>query len=150
VTVEVVAATVRDRPVVRRLLELYSHDFSELDQRDVDPHGEYGYPYLDNYWTEPDRHPFLLRVAGAWAGFALVRSGETNDIAEFFVMRKYRFGGVGRDAARTLFERFPGSWTVRQLVANEAATRFWRRAIPYTFSEERADGWVIQRFDTRT
>jgi hypothetical protein len=108
VTVEVVAAAVRDRPVVRRLLELYCHDFSELDRRDVDPHGEYGYPYLDNYWTEPDRHPVRLRVGDAWAGFALVRSGETNDVAEFFVMRKYRLGGVGRDAAQMLFERFLG------------------------------------------
>jgi predicted acetyltransferase len=150
VIVAVVDATPRDRPILRRLLELYIDDFSELAGHDVDPRGTFGYPRLDSYWTEADRHPFLLRVGGAWAGFALVRSGDPNDMAEFFVMRKYRREGVGRDAAQMVFDRFPGTWTVRQILANEAATRFWRSAIPSPFSESRTDTEIIQRFDTDT
>ncbi|MBJ7451292.1 MAG: hypothetical protein JHC71_04310 [Blastococcus sp.] len=38
-----------EKPIVRRLLELNSHDFSEFDGRELGPHGEYGYRYLDHY-----------------------------------------------------------------------------------------------------
>ncbi len=50
-TVRVIEVTEADKPVVRNLLELYQHDFSEFDDRDVDAHGLYGYPYLDHYWV---------------------------------------------------------------------------------------------------
>jgi predicted acetyltransferase len=135
-----------DRPVVRRLLELYRYDFSEFDGGDVDPHGEYGYRYLDHYWTEPVRHAFLFRVDGHWAGFALVRVWEPNDMAEFFVMRKYRRHGFGRRAAETLFARFPGRWTVRQQRSNPQATSFWRSVIPMEFEERVTSDEIIQAF----
>ena len=35
--------------------------------------GDYGYRYLDHYWADPGRHPFLFQVDHNWAGFALVR-----------------------------------------------------------------------------
>ena len=55
--VRLIPALEGDKPVVRRLLELNSHDFSEVDGRDLGPHGEYGYPYLDHYWlAEEERH----------------------------------------------------------------------------------------------
>lgn len=54
---ELIEATVDDKPVVRRLLELYLHDFSEFSGQDLNDHGEYGYRYLDHYWTDPgDTH----------------------------------------------------------------------------------------------
>src|SRR5215203_5282732 len=40
VDVRLVPALERDKAVVRRLLELDSHDFSEIDGRDLGPHGE--------------------------------------------------------------------------------------------------------------
>jgi predicted acetyltransferase len=145
VGVEVIEAELADKPVLRQLLELYQHDFSEFVDADVDDNGLYGYRYLDNYWTEPDRHPFLFRVDGSWAGFALVRAGDPHDLAEFFVMRKYRRHGVGTVLARELFSRFPGAWQVRQMASNPAATSFWIRAIPVDFEQERIDG-PVQRF----
>jgi predicted acetyltransferase len=144
--IQVLEARLADKPVVRRLLELYLHDFSEFTDADVDGRGRFGYPYLDLYWTEPERRPFLLRVAGHWAGFALVRAGTPHDMAEFFVLRKYRRTGVGGVAARDLFLRFPGAWQVRQMHANTGATAFWRRAIPFEFTEELSDGGPVQRF----
>src|SRR5579875_1079028 len=144
-----VVATEDDRPVLRRLVELYRYDFSEFDQADVGPHGEYGYSYLDHYWTEAYRAPFLFRVDGCWAGFALVRTESPFDMSEFFVMRKYRRQGVGRAAAAELFRRFSGSWRVRQQKTNPAATAFWRAAIPYDYDERTTDEEVIQEFDSR-
>jgi hypothetical protein len=42
-----------------------------------------------------ERKAFLFRVNGAWAGLALVFIGEPRDVAEFFVMQKYRRHGIG-------------------------------------------------------
>jgi predicted acetyltransferase len=146
VRLELVEATVADEPVLGRLLELYQHDFSEFDGADVDADGLYRYRYLDNYWTEPARHPFLFRVDGHWAGFALVRAGEPHDMTEFFVMRKYRRSGVGKQAARLLFVRFPGEWQVRQMRRNGASTIFWRDAIPVEFEQTDGEAGPVQRF----
>jgi predicted acetyltransferase len=145
-TVEVQAATLQNKPALRQLLELYAHDFSELNGADVDDDGVYGYAYLDAYWTEPNRYPFLIRVDGCIAGFALVRSGRRHDLAEFFVMRKYRRGGVGGEAARIVFAMFPGEWQVREIRENEAAIKFWRAAIPVPYTEDANAEGPVQHF----
>ena len=146
VDVAVVEALDDDRTVVRRLLQLYHYDFSEFDGSDVNPHGEYLHRYFDEYWTDPDRKAFLFRAGGALAGFALVFTGEPHDIAEFFVMRKYRRRGVGAQAAASLLDQFPGRWTVRQQLANPAATAFWRKAIRYPFQEHEQGTEIVQSF----
>ena len=131
---------------MRHLLELYQHDLSEFDDRDVDTHGIYGYPYLDDYWVEADRCPFLIDIDGRWAGFALVRLGPPVDISEFFVMRRFRRSGVGREAALQLFWKYPGEWQLRQLASNPSATSFWRSIIPVEFAEFETEDGPVQRF----
>ena len=146
VDVEVRAVRLDDREVLDQLLELYLHDLSDLTGADVGSRGRYGYFYLDDYWTEPDRHAFFIRVDERFAGFGLVRSGSPSDMAEFFVMRKYRRKGVGRRAACTLFGMFPGEWQVRQLDSNVRATAFWRSVIPVPFRDGTVDIGPVQRF----
>lgn len=144
--VDVVEASATDKTVLRRLCELYRHDLSEMDGRDVDEHGEFGYRYLDHYWTETDRRPFLIRVDGRWAGFVLVRIGQPHRIAEFFVMRKYRRQGVGRQALRQVVAQFPGIWEVHELAGNAPAIAFWRASIPYPYTETETAHGATQRF----
>lgn len=145
--VAVVPAPEEEKPVVRRLLELNAHDFSEIDGRDLGPHGEYGYRYLDHYWLpDENRHPFVIRVDGVIAGCVLVRAGAPHRFGEFFVLRKYRRGGVGTAAARAVFEMFPGEWLVEEIAGNDAATAFWRRAIPAEFREVVDEAGTTQRF----
>lgn len=139
-------AEVADKVAIRQLMQLYLYDFSEFDGSDVGAHGEFDYRYLDNYWSEADRHPFVFEVAGAKAGFALVRAGTPHDMAEFFVLRKYRRGHVGKHAAALLFDRFPGAWQVRQLDSNPVATAFWRATLPYPFTETANEDGLVQRF----
>ena len=137
--IEIVPATLEQKPILRQLLELYQHDFSEYDGVDVNEHGMYGYPYLDYYWTQEGRDPFLIRVSadgGKWAGLVLVNSycyvrkeSNARSIAEFFVMRKYRRRGVGRRAAVQIFDRFPGPWEVIQHGNNRPSYRFWETVI---------------------
>ena len=144
--VRVDLATVHDQTALGQLLELYAHDFSELTLADVGDDGRFGWNDLGRYWREPDRHPFVFRVDRRLAGFALVRSGPPHDMAEFFVLRKYRRRGVGRDAARAVFARFPGEWQVREQFENTAAIAFWRSAIPVPFEEAPNDEGPVQRF----
>lgn len=143
-TLRVLEATIADKPVVQNLLELYQHDFSEFDDRDVDAQGLYGYPYLDQYWSEADRRPFLFDVDGQWAGFALLHLGPPIDMSEFFVMRRFRRSGVGREAALQLFRKFPGTWQIRQLPRNPIAALFWRSTIPVDYRELENEDGIVQ------
>lgn len=136
VSVEVVPASEADRQVLANLLELYIHDFSEFLNIEAGPDGRFGYPHLPLYWQEPGRHPFLIRANGNLAGFVLVKRGaahEANqpvwDMAEFFVMRRYRRLGVGTLAANAVLRIFTGAWEIRVLEANRAAQPFWRRTV---------------------
>jgi predicted acetyltransferase len=145
-TVALVQASIHDKTVLRRLLQFYHYDFSEWNGDDVDEHGEFAHRYLDHYWTDPGSQPFLIRRSDRWAGFALVRTGPVHDMSEFFVMRKFRRTAVGREAARLLFQLFPGEWEIRQLHGNEAATRFWHAVIPAGYTETITPEGPVQCF----
>lgn len=144
-------AAYEEKSVVRNLMELYKYDFTEFDPEDVNEHGLYEYMYLDNYWTEEGRHPFLIRVDNKLAGFALIRVIEfgseehTYSMSEFFVLKKYRGKAVGRTAAVKLFEMFEGKWKVAQIEENKPAQSFWRKVVEnYTggnYEEIREDNW---------
>jgi len=144
--VRLVRADIEDKLVVRQLLEFSAYEFSRFDGADVDQHGSFGYRYLDHYWTEPDRHPFLIRVSEQIAGTVLVRSGRPNSISEFLVLRKYRRSGVGVAAARSAFTLFPGDWETHEVVGNDEAVDFWRHAIPVRFTETTAPHGTTQLF----
>jgi predicted acetyltransferase len=125
-----------ERPILRQMMELYQYDFSEYDGSDLSPLGIYDYPYLDHYWTEPERSPFLVRVDGKLAGFVLVArynylTGDKDAwvLAEFFIMRKYRRKGVGEFVACSIFDKYPGNWQVGQIPENADASAFWRKVI---------------------
>jgi predicted acetyltransferase len=136
VLVEVIPATPDQSPILANLLELYAHDFSEFHDIELREDGRFGYRSLPLYWSEPDRHPFLVRIDGKLAGLVLVKrgselSGNENvwDIAEFFVMRGYRRRGMGTQIAHKVWKHFPGAWEVRVMQSNAAAFHFWRHAI---------------------
>lgn len=144
--VELLAVSIPDKPVLQALMQLYVYDFSEMIALDVDEHGVFFYPYLDYYWTEAGRYPFLVRCDGKIAGFALVRTLEFDadplyQLAEFFILRRYRRRGVGREAARAVFDRFRGRWEVDQVAENVAATAFWRRVIGEYTGEQYVEVW---------
>jgi predicted acetyltransferase len=126
---------IEEKPVLRNLMELCRHDFSDFDGSEVSPHGLFGYRYIDNYWTEEDRYPLFIKVGDKLAGFALVREiGEagwetTHSMAEYFILRKYRRQGVGTAAACQVFDMFSGRWSVSQEELNTAAQAFWQKVI---------------------
>ena len=155
-------------PVFQNLFQLYTHDFSEFwagtARGDLPPDGRFE-PYpMDGYWTQPNWSAFLIRSDGALAGFALANdqphSGRPTgrSVAEFFILRKHRRGGIGRQAAEALFSTRPGVWEAAIVRKNTAAAAFWRRTVanaPRASNIEEIDaeggGWngPIIRFDWR-
>jgi predicted acetyltransferase len=129
-------ATPADRLPLARMLELYQYELSDIWDQDLDAHGEYGYE-LDRFWRDPACHAFVATVAGCYAGLALVdgssRVGNAGPgghwMNQFFVLKKYRRLGLGRQLARTVFEALPGPWEVGQMSLNYAAQGFWRQVV---------------------
>ncbi|HLI53898.1 MAG TPA: GNAT family N-acetyltransferase [Acidimicrobiales bacterium] len=113
------------------MVQLYRYDFSDVRGYELSEHGTFVYRFLDHYWSERGRHAFFIRVDGRLGGFALAREvdGE-HEVAEFFVARRHRRAGVGRQAARLLFGRLPGHWSLFHDDANEPAARFWGQVVP--------------------
>lgn len=131
---EIRPAAYNERLVVRHLMELYQHDFSELDGTDLDDYGQYGYYDLDCYWINPNFVPYVLKVDGKWAGFALVNDevylGENSRaIGEFFVARKYRRHGVGKRFASAILRETPASWEICIINENPCALAFWQKLL---------------------
>jgi predicted acetyltransferase len=123
-----------DRELIRRMMELYLHDFSEYTGSDLDEHGLFVYGDLDYFWFEPTHAAFLITVAEKLAGFVLVDNevfveGNERSITEFFVLRKYRRQGVGKHAAIEVFNKLPARWEVRVIAENIPAQAFWRKVI---------------------
>lgn len=156
---EIYAAPLEEKETIFNLMQFYSYDFSEFIDMDVEDGGLYAsYPYLDDYWTEPEiRFPYLIKLNGRIAGFALVRKIQTIEktffsMAEFFVMKKYRRLGIGKQAAIALFDLHPGAWEVFQLETNIPAQYFWNKIISeYTrdqYTERVEQGEKTQVFVT--
>ncbi len=132
--ITVTTPTRPERELIRRMMELYLHDFSEFDGTDLDAHGVFGYGDLDYFWFEATHAAFIIRVEGQLGGFVLVDNevvidGNERSITEFFILRKYRRQGVGRAAAQQVFAALPGKWEVRVIAANPPAQNFWRAVI---------------------
>ena len=162
--VDLQPATPEQAPALENLFELYAYDLSAAFELEVGEDGRFGAGRLARYWSEPERSfAFLIRVGGALAGFALATRGSPAtsdptdlDVAEFFVLRRYRRSGVGRRAAGALWDRLPGHWIVRVAERNRDARPFWTRTISdyaqrhFTEAQTTVGGksWIVFAFDS--
>jgi predicted acetyltransferase len=120
--VELSRASRAEKPVIASYLQEYLADFGFRG----------AYPYFEQYWLEPTRHPFLITCGGARAGFAFVRSvdgGATHELSEFYVLPEFRGSGVGRAAVKALLPIFPGRWRIPVQVSNRPGIAFWSRVL---------------------
>ncbi|WP_020667374.1 GNAT family N-acetyltransferase [Amycolatopsis nigrescens] len=129
-TIALTAVDEPDKPVLANLVQFYQYDFSEIRDLELTRHGTFTYRYLDPYFTEDAREAYFITVDGELAGFAMARHDADEDgswnVAEFFVVRRHRRRGVARDAARQLFSKHPGPWTLSFDHGNPAAAALWR------------------------
>lgn len=140
--IEVVPAAPDQEHVLANLLELYAHDFSEFHEIELGADGRFGYKDLSLYWHDPDRRPFLVRADRKLAGLVLVKKGSELsenktvwDMAEFFIVRRYRRRGIGTCVAHEVWRQVSGLWEVRVMESNQSAHLFWAHAIS-TFTGE--------------
>jgi len=163
--VELLPASLEQKPILDDLFQRYAHDFSELHPVELDGDGRFHYPHLDSYWLDPGRFPFFVTVNSQIAGFVLVQQGSQIsedrsvwDMAEFFVVRAHRRHGVGTAVARAVWTRFPGRWEVRVMQANRESLLFWSaavqgfagQAVEPISTEKAGELWRVFRFDSGT
>lgn len=162
VTLSVASAS--DGLLLGNLLELYIHDLSAVFDVTLGPQGRFGYPQLESYLSgSDDKLPFLIRCQDVVAGFALVTRGspvvadpDVFDLAEYFVLRRFRGRGLGRSAAGLLWDRLPAVWTVRAAVIHADAVAFWRGAVTAYAGAGASESmhhrgdkdWVVFSFDS--
>ena len=140
-------------------MQFYMYDFSEYTGSDLESNGLFGeYANLDDYWKENgQRFPYIIKMDERYIGFVFVRIIDMEEknyfsMAEFFIMRKYRRKGFGREVAEQVFDLHRGQWEVYQMETNTAAQAFWKRVIlEYTkgqVSERKENGRIVQCFDS--
>ena len=137
-----------DKPTLAALMEPYTAELAIQ--------GVIGDPakFLDRYWADPTRHPYLIRAHGGPAGFALVNkyglSGRPIDaaMAEFYITPNHRRQGWGIRAARAAFATHPGQWELWVAQHNTPARGFWKKATAGLANRTiiKADGGLIYRF----
>lgn len=127
------------KEIILNLMQLYTYELSFFEDETTNfkllDNGLYAMSrYIELYWKEEKRHPYILKCDGKLAGFVLERFNEDNmnEIAEFFVLNKYRKLGAGTFMANEMFKRYKGKWEIRTLLQNKRAQEFWRKVIKET------------------
>ena len=151
-----IKASYQQKQIINNLMQFYMYDFSEFVNIDIEADGFFAaYKNLDDYWNDENRFPYIIQNEERPIGFALVRLIESAQrsyysIAEFFVLKKYRKKGIGKQIAIQLFNLHKGLWEVFQRESNKPAQLFWSNVIgAYTkgnFTERFEDGKTIQSF----
>lgn len=133
--IELLKVKEKDKEIIYNLMQLYTYDMSTFEDETAKfkllKNGLFEIKYLEYYWTEDTRHPFLIKYNNKIAGFVLVRFNENNmyEVSEFFILNRYRNLGIGKYVAKEVFKKFNGKWEVSTLLKNEIARNFWRKVI---------------------
>ena len=151
-------ANAEDFVPLKRMLELYQYEISDMFDQDLDTLGEYGYD-LTRHIEGKRFFAHVVLVDGRYAGFALVAPAIVTQtdgywMEQFFILKKYRRSNLGAELARSVFQSHPGPWEVGQMPTNFPAQAFWRKVIAsitagrYT-EVQVTEGWwrgIVQRF----
>lgn len=134
--VELKQVSIDEKEILRNLLEKYEYEFSQYDGKGVNNLGLFGYEYLDYYWTEKNRWAYFILADDKLAGFVMINDfpeaydRETDfQLAEFFVLYKYRCLGVGKQAFYQTLNIHKGKWQLKCHPANLTSQHFWENAI---------------------
>jgi predicted acetyltransferase len=162
--IQLIHASLEQAPIIAQLYELYTYEMTDLADFDINDNGYFGYDELPLYWKDPNRHPYLVLINKKLAGFVLIQKGspvdidpDIWDIAEFFIMRRFRKKGIGQFVAHQIWKKFTGRWQVRVWDNNKTAHAFWdavignfakRLVIPTRREYQGHEGLLIYKFDS--
>ena len=156
-------ASAADRRWLANVYPFYLHDLSEFDEGyyELDEQGLWQPDHLPSWLEEDGDHPLIIGDSERRVGFALVNEAPSPHVmagirfrlSEFFVLKKYRRGGIGRHAAARLFDQFRGRWQITVLPRNTPAIRFWERVIAENaqdvLRETASGGGIVYIFDPK-
>ncbi|QMV15549.1 GNAT family N-acetyltransferase [Vibrio spartinae] len=123
------------RKILENLFFYYIYDMSEYMKWNPDQDGKFSYnpSMFDPYWEQKDHVPYFIEADGELAGFVLIRCYPSDpsryDVAQFFVLRKFKGQGIGKQALAQIVKAFPGKWQIRVLLENSGALSFWQSAV---------------------
>lgn len=134
--VQVVKVPLEEKKILGNLLKMYCYEWSQYNKFDVNDQGEYEFEkHISDFWDKENHYPFFIKVNGILAGFVLIDDDfvlhQNYDYAmsEFFIMHKYRRAGVGRYAAKAIFNMFHGKWEIGRHPHNIASVKFWNSIV---------------------
>ncbi|MTI71357.1 MAG: GNAT family N-acetyltransferase [Firmicutes bacterium] len=126
-------ADLREKSVIKNLYNLYLHDLSQFtDDNDIDENGVFIWDSEELYWEKNSLYPLIVKYKDKVIGFLLlseppyVKEGCDYCIQEFFILRKYREKGLGREVINILFKKYKGRYSLLVLENNKKALKFWR------------------------
>ena len=135
-TVELVETGPEHATLIRNLYQFYAYESSDWEQEDVEVDGRFYIhdEHLERYWQEPQWSANLILVDGFIAGFLLIERSELPgidalELADLFVLKKYRRLGIGRALATQVLTSGEGNWLVRFYGQDETAAAFWRTVL---------------------
>lgn len=136
---KLVPATINDYSVIQNMARFYAYDISRYCGQSYEgwefpETGLYECTDFLHYFNKPDNHVFFIKVNEELAGFAIVDTFPklpevAFNMGQFYIVAKYQRSGIGKQAAKLLFDQFPGEWSVGVIPENTRALHFWRQVI---------------------
>ena len=133
-TLEIIKASKADQEIIQNLARFYIYDLSEFQKRKCPDNGLYEDEDYISFWTVKGHHPFLIKYESELAGFVLMEEGGSSEdidynIAEFFIIRKFRKQGLSKTVAIEIFNMYPGNWELMAISNNSPAIAFWEKTL---------------------
>jgi predicted acetyltransferase len=133
---ELVRVKETDKAILKNLLELYEKEPNDYEEKDADENEPYEYKHLDRYFTRENWLAYFIMADGDHAGFILISPDwvaldipTDYSLYEFFVLPKYRRGGVGKFAVYKILDMHKGKWQLKRDPRNKSSVPFWNNVI---------------------
>lgn len=136
--IKLVPAPLKDYPIIQNMARFYVYDMSQYmgneDGWECPEDGLYECIDFKKYWQADDAFPFLIRYKNELAGFVIIdkKGSEPKidfNVAQFFILRKFKNKGIGKYVAHQCFDKFRGAWEVMVMSGNDGAYQFWQSII---------------------
>jgi len=149
--IQLIPASLSDYSAIQNMARFYVYDMSEYMGSEpgweIPEDGLYECIDFKKYWeSDSTASPFLIKYKDELAGFVILDKKGSDDkvdfnMAQFFILRKFKKKGLGKFVAQSFFEKFKGLWEVNVMLENHGAYEFWKKIIAdYAqgdFTEER-------------
>lgn len=135
----IIQATMGDYPRIQNMARFYVYDLSRdcgsiSSDWAIPEDGLYESFDFKNYFKEPSRKAYLVKVYDEIAGFVLLNQAtedSTNNwnMGEFFIIAKFQGVGIATRVAKQVWNMYPGRWEVSVIPNNKSALKFWEKSI---------------------